>query len=67
MYIHVEELHDIKHYDIVPIVDIMTLQDNVIAVGSEHSCIFLYSTTSGTLLTRLEGHTTRLAQLYCSL
>ena len=38
---------------------IMALQDNVIAIGSEHSCIFLYSTTTGTLITKLEGHTNR--------
>ena len=37
----------------------MALQDNVIAIGSEHSCIFLYSTTTGTLIAKLEGHTNR--------
>lgn len=38
----------------------------MLAIGSEHSSIDLYSTTTGTLLARLEGHTNRLEQFYSS-
>ena len=34
----------------------------MVAVGSEHPCIDLYSTMSGSLLARLEGHTKRSEQ-----
>lgn len=39
---------------------VIAMQDDVLAIGSEHSCICLYSTTTGALLARLEGHTNRL-------
>ena len=46
--------------------NVMTLQDTVLAIGSEHPSIDLYSTTTGTFLVRLEGHTNRLEHFYSS-
>ncbi len=43
-------------------INLDSIQQDVLAVGSEHPSVLLYSTLSGDCLARLEGHTKRLSK-----
>ena len=45
-------------------INLDSIQQDVLAVGSEHPSVLLYSTLSGDCLARLEGHTKRYRSVF---